>query len=93
VLPTIRDSQCGFKAFERQIGMELIGQTRSTGWAFDVEFLALAGRAGREVVEVPVTWEYGHGSTVRMLRDAPDVVGELWSIRRRVGRVRRSGPS
>ncbi len=34
-----------------------------------------------------MTWEYGHGSTVRMLRDAPSVIRELLSIRRRVGRV------
>ena len=91
VLPTIRDSQCGFKAFGREVGLELLSRTRSMGWAFDVEFLAHARKAGLELVEVPVTWQYGHGSAVRMLRDAPSVVRELWGIRRRVGRVGRSG--
>ncbi len=90
VLPTIKDSQCGFKAFGREAGLELLSRTRSTGWAFDVEFLAHARKAGLELVEVPVTWQYGHGSTVRMLQDAPSVVRELLDIRRRVGRVGRS---
>jgi glycosyltransferase involved in cell wall biosynthesis len=91
VLPTIRDSQCGFKAFGRESGLELLSRTRSTGWAFDVEFLALARKGGLELVEIPVTWQYGHGSTVRMLQDAPSVIKELLDIRRRVGRVGRSG--
>jgi dolichyl-phosphate beta-glucosyltransferase len=90
VLPTIMDSQCGFKAFAREVGLELLSRTRSTGWAFDVEFLAHARKAGIELVEVPVTWQYGHGSTVRMLKDAPSVVRELLDIRRRVGRIGRS---
>jgi hypothetical protein len=88
VLPGIRDSQCGFKAFPRDVGLELLRAMRSRGWVFDVEFLAMARLRGIDVHEMPVTWRYGHESTVRPLRDAGSVLRELWDVYRRLGRVR-----
>ena len=87
VLPGVRDSQCGFKAFPREEGLALLRSVRSGGWAFDVEFLAQARRNGLRIREVPVRWRYGHESTLRPLRDAAGIVRELWDIRRRLGRV------
>ncbi len=86
VLPGIRDSQCGFKAFPREPGLRLLRTLGALGWVFDVEFLARARREGIPVVEVAVVWRYRHGSTVRPLRDLPQVVRELWRVRRVVGR-------
>ena len=93
VLPGIHDSQCGFKAFPRDVGETLLAQTTLDGWVFDVEFLALARRAGVRVQECPVAWQYCHGSTVRVLRDAAGVLRDLWLLRRRLGRVKAAGTS
>jgi dolichyl-phosphate beta-glucosyltransferase len=87
VLPGIRDSQCGFKAFHRDPIRSVLADARTGGWVFDVEFLALARRHGFSIKEIPVRWFYRHGSTVRPLRDAPGVISELWRLRRTVGRV------
>jgi dolichyl-phosphate beta-glucosyltransferase len=49
------DTQCGFKLFRAAAANTLFRQVRCDGWAFDVEVLALAGRAGLRVAEVPVS--------------------------------------
>jgi hypothetical protein len=54
---------------------------------FDVELIALALNKGLEVVEVPVTWYYRHGSKVEPLRHAVGVGSDLWAVWRHVGRV------
>ncbi|MEX2393640.1 MAG: glycosyltransferase [Actinomycetota bacterium] len=86
LLPGIRDSQCGFKAFPRVAGVSVLREVSVTGWAFDVEFLARARRAGMSIREFPVTWTFEHGSTVRMFGDAVGVGRDIWRLRRRLGR-------
>ncbi len=70
VLPGIQDTQCGFKAMEGDLARELAGQMKETGWAFDVELLALARQAGHEPLPVPLTWRHDANSRIRPLRDA-----------------------
>jgi dolichyl-phosphate beta-glucosyltransferase len=56
VLPTLRDTQCGFKLFRADTARALFGQAREDGWIYDVEILALARWNGVRVAEVPVRW-------------------------------------
>lgn len=56
VLPTLRDTQCGFKLFRADAARALFGQAREDGWIYDVEILALARWNGVRVAEVPVRW-------------------------------------
>lgn len=95
VLPGIRDSQCGFKAFPRDGGLTMLRPMVAPGWVFDVELLARARRDGMTVVEVPVVWRYRSGSTLRPFRDLPRIAAELLRVRRVVGRQpkRVPGPS
>jgi glycosyltransferase involved in cell wall biosynthesis len=87
VLPGIRDSQCGFKAFPREAGVELLRAVEGLRWTFDVELLALAAQRGMPIVEIPVRWTYGHGSKVRPGREARRVLTDVLAVRKRVGRV------
>ena len=52
----IRDTQCGFKFFRRQVALDLFGRQRIDGYMFDVEILYLACRAGYRIKEVGVRW-------------------------------------
>ena len=88
ILPGIRDTQCGFKAFPREPFAAIFSGMQTEGWCFDVELIAQARRAGIPVVEVPVRWRYGHGSKVRLAGDAPHVLRDLAALRRRFGYVR-----
>jgi dolichyl-phosphate beta-glucosyltransferase len=86
ILPGIRDTQCGFKAFRRETVQELFGDLQAQGWIFDVELLARARARGYPIKEVPVTWRHHHGSSVRPWRQGRSIGAELWSVYRRVGR-------
>lgn len=65
----IRDTQCGFKFFEREALTAAMVQCRSTGFAFDVELLLRLQNNHSSIIELPVAWTDGSGSTFRPLRD------------------------
>jgi glycosyltransferase involved in cell wall biosynthesis len=52
---TVRDVDCGFKLFRREIVEELAPQVASRGATFSIEWLVRAKRAGYRFVELPVT--------------------------------------
>jgi dolichyl-phosphate beta-glucosyltransferase len=91
ILPGLKDTQCGFKVFPRDAGLALLRRLSVESWVFDVELLALAGRDGFDLVEVPVTWRYGDPSSVRLVRDVPRVVNDLWKVGRELRRTARVG--
>jgi len=84
LLPGFQDTQCGFKAFRREVARDLFAIQRIDGWAFDVEVLAAALRRGYRVLEVPIPWYYGPESRVHPLRDTFTMLREVLAIRRAV---------
>lgn len=52
----IKDYQCGFKAFRRDVVMKLIDDVKAKHWAWDTELLVKAQRQGFRICEIPVTW-------------------------------------
>jgi len=70
LVPGVSDTQCGFKGLSAQTGKKLCLLTEESGWAFDVELLLLARRAGQPVIPVPIRWEYDPDSRVSALRDS-----------------------
>ena len=75
------DTQCGFKCFRGDIVPELFRQQVVPGFAFDVEILFLAGKAGLVLQEIPIDWYYHEGSKVRPIRDAVAMTRDLLRIR------------
>jgi dolichyl-phosphate beta-glucosyltransferase len=67
-LPGIRDTQCGFKLFSARAAVAAFRDSRLDGFAFDVEALVLAKRAGFEIREVPVTWRNDEQTRVSFIR-------------------------
>jgi len=65
----VDDVNCGFKLFRGDLARRLFAQATTSGWAIDIEILALAAREGARVVEVPVEWRAGDKSSVRIVRD------------------------
>lgn len=82
LVPGVRDTQCGFKAFTAEAARELFGRARVDGWAFDLEILALARRRGLAIAEVGVEWTDDRRSKVNPLRDLVKVIREAVTIRR-----------
>ena len=80
VVRGVRDTQCGFKFFERTAVTRALVQCRTSGFAFDAELLGHVQRDGGRIVEVPVAWRDGAGSTFRPLRDGLSSFGAVWHM-------------
>ncbi|MGH9559285.1 MAG: dolichyl-phosphate beta-glucosyltransferase [Bryobacteraceae bacterium] len=59
-----RDTQCGFKLFERSAARKIFSLQRLDGFSFDVEDLVIARKLGIKAVEVPVVWNNVEGTKV-----------------------------
>ena len=64
----IQDSQCGFKLFSAPAAEAVFRLQRLDGWAFDVELLFLARKAGFTIGEVPIDWRYDPDSRVSLIK-------------------------
>jgi dolichyl-phosphate beta-glucosyltransferase len=82
LVPGVRDTQCGFKAFSATAAEAVFRRSTIDGWAFDLEALALASRLGYRIAERPVEWHDDARSRVRPVRDFIRVVSEWLRIRR-----------
>ncbi len=79
----IRDTQCGFKLFDRPSALRLFGATQEDGYAFDVELLFLAQRWDIDVREIGVNWTEQAGSKVSLLPDGVRMLKAVQRIRSR----------
>jgi dolichyl-phosphate beta-glucosyltransferase len=92
LLPGLKDTQCGFKGFRREVAMELFGRSvlypesgrevrgpLVTG--FDVELLFLARKRGYRIYELPVVWKHVAGSKVRPGIDAILMLKDVVQVR------------
>ena len=82
LLGAYRDTQSGLKGFRSDVARFVFARTRVDGFAFDIEVLHLVERHRLSLVEVPVDVANTRRSTVRAVRDAARVLGDLARIRR-----------
>ena len=75
------DTQCGFKAFRLDVCRPILEQMHTIGFAFDVELLFLAHRAGLRLREIPVRWNHAEGSKVRVVHDSFRMLREVIALR------------
>ncbi len=76
-----RDTQCGFKLFERERCRPVFEVMRIERFSFDVEILFLALRAGLTAAEVPVRWYNDAESKVSFVRDSTRMAIDVARIR------------
>jgi glycosyltransferase involved in cell wall biosynthesis len=77
------DTQCGFKAFRLDVCRPILDAARVNGFAFDVELLYLAQRAGLRIREIPVRWNHAEGSKVSFFKDSLRMLREVIALRSR----------
>lgn len=77
------DTQCGFKAFRLDVCRPILEKAHTIGFAFDVEWLFLAYRAGLRLREIPVRWNHAEGSKVRVVHDSLRMLREVIALRGR----------
>jgi dolichyl-phosphate beta-glucosyltransferase len=87
-VPGISDTQCGFKLLSAAAVETICPHLTIDGFAFDVEMLALARRAGLGIQEVGITWYGNQDSRVAIGRGAAafvDVIRIRWRLLRGTG--------
>lgn len=85
-----RDTQCGFKLVRGDVARRLFAELTVDRFAYDVELVWLAQRAGYKVVEVGVEWHNDPATRVRVIRDGVGMFLDVvrFRLRRRGERAR-----
>jgi dolichyl-phosphate beta-glucosyltransferase len=65
LVPGIKDTQCGFKAFTEEAALKIFPQLTISGWGFDIEILTLTRLMGFKIKEVGVRWINDPNSKVK----------------------------
>ena len=80
-LPTLQDTQCGFKCFRAAVVDDLFRQQKISGWSFDVEILYIARRRGYKILEIPIPWYYNANSKISVVKDSFQMGLDILKIR------------
>lgn len=54
IAPSISDTQCGFKGFTREAAVHIFGKQTVLGWAFDMEIIYIAKKAGKRINKIHI---------------------------------------
>ena len=83
----ISDAQCGFKGFDGDVGRQLFYLCQTDNFAFDLEVILLAQKAGMRIYEMPATIINHRESKVNLIKDAPKMLKEALLIKKRVKNI------
>lgn len=77
----IKDTQCGFKMFNKEVADAIFPLQRSERFAFDVEILYIAKKFHFRIKEVPVVWVNALGSKVNPVTDSINMFFDVLRFR------------
>jgi dolichyl-phosphate beta-glucosyltransferase len=66
----IRDTQCGFKLYKKNIAKKLFSRLIFLGYEHDIEIVILLKRKKISIIELPVTWKHVPQSKVNLVYDS-----------------------
>ena len=66
ILPNIKDTQCGFKIFKREVINRVYNDLKIDGFSFDIEILYLIKKYGFKIKEIGIYWKNMNHSTVTL---------------------------
>lgn len=91
-LQGIRDTQCGFKIFKREVALNIFQKLQvfkvghaiqgpSVSAGFDLEFLFIARKLKYTIKEVPVIWRHVETRNVNFITDAVETLKDIIKIK------------
>ena len=80
-LTFVRDSQCGFKAFRREVAVAIFRRAAIDSFAFDIEVLFLARRMRARIQPFPVEMSFRAGSTFDVRKHLPRFLRDILRVR------------
>lgn len=66
ILQNIKDTQCGFKIFKREVINKIFYELKINGFSFDIEILYLIKKYGFSIKEIGICWKNMNRSTVTL---------------------------
>jgi dolichyl-phosphate beta-glucosyltransferase len=81
-----KDTQCGFKIFNRKAIDLILPRMSINGFAFDVEMLIISQVNNLRIAEVPVIWRNILDSRVHPIRNSLEMLRDVMRIRFRLAR-------
>ena len=82
ILPSLQDTQCGFKCFRAEVADKIFPCQSISGWSFDIEVLFIARKYGYQIVEVPIDWYFDAETKLRAVNDALRMLRDIFLIHR-----------
>lgn len=84
---SIKDTEAGYKFFNRKKILPVLTRCKSPGWFWDTEIMARSEKAGLKIKEVPVVFirRFDKTSTVRFIPDIFVYLKELWRFKKELG--------
>jgi len=83
LIKDIKDTQCGFKMFRREVIRPLWEKVQLEGFGFDLEVLFLAQRMNYRIKETAVNWKHVDHSKVDVIKDSCRMLANIFEIRSR----------
>ncbi|OGX15624.1 MAG: hypothetical protein A2166_02510 [Omnitrophica WOR_2 bacterium RBG_13_41_10] len=81
IIKGIKDTQCGFKCFRKEVAHKIFSLQRLNGFCFDVEILYIAKSLGYKIKEVPIIWLNCLQSRVAIFNDSICMFFDLFKIK------------
>jgi dolichyl-phosphate beta-glucosyltransferase len=76
----LHDTQCGMKAFRRDVAMDLFSIARVNRFAFDVELISIAVKRNYSIKRLPVTFRCNESKSVKVIRHGIGMLFDLVRI-------------
>ena len=80
-ISSIKDTQCGFKLFNKKYVKKIFLECEEKGFLQDLEIILLADAYKLRVVEMPVKWIYGKKSSINLFFDPLIMLIGLFRLR------------
>ena len=77
----VRDTQCGFKMYKRDVAYQLHSAQTLDGFSFDLEILYLAAKLRYRIAEIPVNWVNAPFSKVDSFKVTRNFLRDLIKIK------------
>ena len=66
----IRDTQCGFKLYEKKLAKKIFSKINFVGFEHDIEIVMLLKKKKLKIIELPVDWQHIKLSKVNLITDS-----------------------
>jgi dolichyl-phosphate beta-glucosyltransferase len=77
----IKDTQCGFKLFNRDYALKIFKKLRSYGYVFDIDLILLLKKNNIVINELPITCIHKFEGKLNIIKDGPLMLFELIKIK------------